>query len=145
MALFSSDITWGKSINLKNFTLMSIANYQEKCGKVTNEKAYQYFLEQYVHDIWISEKRGESQYIKAKCFASQKRCTCVYWYQNDYPRLPIFAIHVTSWFSMWTANEIAIDKLIISNFVLSHESLKLAHKYTFYGEMMCLAIMGRWQ
>ena len=73
MAQFPSDTPLGKRINLKNFTLMSIANYQEKCGKVTNEKAYQYFLEQYVHDIWISEKRGESHYIKAKCFASQKK------------------------------------------------------------------------
>ena len=68
MALFQSDITWGESINLKNFTLMCIINYQDKCGKVINEKAYQYFLEQCVHDIWISEKKGESQCIKAKCF-----------------------------------------------------------------------------
>ena len=61
----------GKSIKLKNFTSMIIANYG-KYGKVTNEKAYQYFLEQYVHDIWISEKRGESQYIKEKCFKPQR-------------------------------------------------------------------------
>ena len=48
---------------------MGIVNYKDKWRKVTNEKAYQYLLEQYVHDIWILEKRGESQYIKAKCFA----------------------------------------------------------------------------
>ena len=68
MALFQSYITWGKSTNLKNFTSMSIVNYQDKCGKVMNEKAYDYFLEQCVHVIWISEKKGVSQYIKAKCF-----------------------------------------------------------------------------
>ena len=50
---------------------MSIANYQDKCGKVTNEKAYQYFLEQRVHDIWIGrEKRGVTMH-RSKGFYNQ--------------------------------------------------------------------------
>ena len=36
-----------------------------------------------------------------------------------------------------------INKLIISNFALCNQILKSTHKYAFYGEMRCLAIMGR--
>ena len=73
MALFPSGISWGKKIDLNSFSLMSIAKYQEKCPTKIKDKAYQYFLEQYIHDIWISEKREEKLYIKAKCFASQRK------------------------------------------------------------------------
>ena len=74
MAFFPSDITWEKTLQcVLDFSLVSIREYQEKSGGMINKKAYQYFLEQYVHDIWISDKRGETLFIKAKCFASQKK------------------------------------------------------------------------
>ena len=56
---------------------------------------------------------------------------------------PTYYCH--SQFSVWKANQICwmINKLIISNFVLYGQSLISAHKYAFYVEMTCLAIMGR--
>ena len=73
MAFLPAAITWGKTLNLNQFSLMNIAMYQEKCPKKSDTKAYQYFLEQYVHDIWVSGKHGEQVYIKAKCNASQNK------------------------------------------------------------------------
>ena len=69
-----------------------------------------------------------------------------YWYRNDYPHLPIIAIHITSWFFTWIQTKFAfiMNKFIIFHSVLCNQSLKSAHQYAFYGEMTCVAIMSRW-
>ena len=48
-----------------------------------------------------------------------------YWYRNDYPRLPIIAIHVTSRFFVWTTNEICINYKQSNNLNLSSKESKI--------------------
>ena len=62
-------------------------------------------------------------------------CNKQYWYQNDYRRLVIIASHVISRFFLWgklSKFAFILNKLIIHNFILCNESLKLAYKYALY-------------
>ena len=55
-----------------------------------------------------------------------------------YPLSPCTLLHD---FVCGTLAEFIINKLIIFHFVLHNQSLKLARKYAFYGEMVCPAII----
>ena len=115
-----------------------------------------YFAETAYVSFFTSNTEGlcSTSHFSTYCFLSHRikvngtywtntvRCTSTIAIIPAYPLSPSMLLHDFLCENL-TKFTFTIYKFIISNFVLCNQTLKLAHKYAFYGEMKCLAIMDR--
>ena len=77
MALLPNNLIWIKKLKLKTFGLDKIEEHKLKSSKkISTDKGYKFFAEQYIFDVKTAESQSGNTYVKAKCYASQKKKDC---------------------------------------------------------------------
>ncbi|KAK3735994.1 hypothetical protein QZH41_018253 [Actinostola sp. cb2023] len=74
--LSTSSIQWTKSLKiLPKFSSDHINIHLKGCGKKTvGQKGYKFFVENYIHDVFVGEKTNiDNVFVKGRCFRSQRK------------------------------------------------------------------------
>ena len=69
------DVSWTKSLAcLPKFSYFVIHDHLKDCGKKEiGDKAYKFFLENYVHDVYVCQLSESVSIVRARCHRSQRK------------------------------------------------------------------------